>query len=163
MFASVMAATALAASQVIPRGIECQIIDALFVQQTASLPKIDPKYVRPPGHIGELHSRYSPNLIAQFISKLAAPLGAPDDAAKELASAVVASENSSWKPDCPWSTPPTGMVNAFSRPVVTRDGRLAVFEWHTGIDDPPANLGKLCLAYRPEKAWKINCMISWER
>ena len=94
---------------------------------------------------------------------LAVSLDVPDKAAKALVSVVMLSQNPDWKPDCVWTMTPTGMVNAFTRPVMSHDNRLAAFEWDTGIDDPPGNLGKVCLAYRPEQTWTISCIISWER
>jgi hypothetical protein len=135
------------------RGIECEVLDALFIQQAATGAQPTP------GAIGRLASpSYSAALVAQVIPTLAASVDVPDKGV-----AARASHSLAWKPDCSWSTPPTGLVNTFSRPIVTKDRRLAAFQWDTGLDDPPRDLGKVCLAYKPAKTWRISCTVTRER
>ena len=163
MLLLIMTAAAALVPQTSLQATECQIIDALFVQETAKLPVIDPKFARSPGRIGQRRSGRPANLDAQFITKLAESLGVPDKAVLELKSAVLASQSLAWKPNCPWSTRPVGMTNAFSRPVMTNDRRLAAFEWDRGIDDPPADRGEICVGFKQEQTWKVACSVSWER
>ena len=141
-----------------PPPIECQMVQALFDQEVTMAGRLPARVGLPP-----IARPSAPEITAMLIPRLAADLSVPDALAKQLTSQVLTTPIRSWKPNCAWSAPNTGMNHAFSRPVVTRDRRLAVFEWITGIQDPPSNLGRVCLAYKPAKIWTLSCTTSWER
>ena len=72
-------------------------------------------------------------------------------------------------PDCAWTGKPLSireeemtMTSAFSRPLFSTDGRLAVFGWSFYSPGVWAH-GDICLARRGGKDWKAVCQASWLR
>jgi len=134
---------------------ECAILNQLFIGQA------DPNGTHPPTFMDRLSPYSSPEFLASSIDRLAAPLAVPLKLSKGLAAHVRASRASPWKPDCAWSTPAPFLSNAFSRPIMSKDGRLAAFLWEQGFEAP--DRGRVCLAYKPHDNWHVNCAYSWQR
>jgi len=157
MIASMMFAAAAPVAPISP--IECQVVQALFVQARAEgKGKHD-------GHVVVSDARTihtSPQGLAMWIPTLAVSLDVPKRAAEELTAKLRTERDLSWRGDCAWTAPPVGFANAFTRPIVSGDGRLAITEWSSGLD-APRDVGEVCLAYRPNDSWRVSCIMSWER
>ena len=159
MLVSMVLVAAVQATSAQPPSIECQVVQALFTQERA---EGKGRYVGRVVPSTSLTSHTSPQGLVAWMPILSVSLDVPSGAAKELAAKVLAQRDLSWRADCAWTSPPVGFANAFTRPVVSADGRLAIMEWSSGLADP-TDVGEGCLAYRPEQNWTVRCITTWQR
>jgi hypothetical protein len=159
MIAALMAVAAL--QDLRPSVVECQVVQAVlsFAYAQAGTP---PAYVIPGRIVRSGPSKIGRKGAASAIPKLAWALGVPETAADELVSRVLAQEDTSWEPLCDEPLKPI-LTNAFSRPTLTSDGRLALVEFQRGLDAPYWDRVEVCLAYRPAQTWTASCVIAFER
>lgn len=121
-------AVALAAQTLSP---ECRVIQAV-VQQPALIATFPTAMVSGPQ-------------LAGAISHLAVNASAHDE--KELKRKVTEQQPVSWPADCPWRDAPhsSDVSRAFTRPIITSSGNLALFVVSTGGSPVASGSGNVCV------------------